>query len=314
MTSRRSMASTSRSPSACTGSSPPRPKRRRPRRARRRRAGPSWTAALRRKPVRATALSCAIATTWPSTPPPPSSKKWKRTKSKNRWSPTRRRIATRDPRTAADPTRAGTVNRLPQRTVFPCSSGPTCPTRAPRSRRERTAAMKLYPKIIPAIARDVIATLMAVGDVEVETMRVADAEMDMAAILKEYLASEERVNQATREALERRGYDHSRFNQVKREMADVRGFKMGDEGIDYIINQMIEFLLISRNIEEVFAEDHTIRRKIYQVFKKHLDVDEDIDREARSRLKHLSEGTQAWEVEYQKTVEQIRRNKGLRSE
>jgi hypothetical protein len=171
--------------------------------------------------------------------------------------------------------------------------------------------MKLYPKIIPSIARDVIATLMADGDVEVETMRVADAEMDMAAILKEYLASEERVNQATREALERRGYDHSRFNQVKREMADVRGFKMGDEGIDYIINQMIEFLLISRNVEEVFAEDHGIRKKIYQVFKKHLDVDEDIDREARARLKHLSEGTQAWEVEYQKTVEQIRRNKGL---
>ena len=106
--------------------------------------------------------------------------------------------------------------------------------------------MKLYPKIIPSIARDVIAALMAEGDVEVETMRVADAEMDMAAILKEYLASEERVNQATREALERRGYDHGRFNQVKREMADVRGFKMGDEGIDYIINQMIEFLLISR--------------------------------------------------------------------
>jgi len=177
--------------------------------------------------------------------------------------------------------------------------------------RKDREAMKLYPKIIPAIARDVIASLMADGDIEVETMRVADAEMDMAAILKEYLASEERVNQATREALERRGYDHSRFNQVKREMADVRGFKMGDEGIDYIINQMIEFLLISRNVEEVFAEDHSIRRKIYQVFKKHLDVDEDIDREARSRLKHLSEGTQAWEVEYQKTVEQIRRNKGL---
>ncbi|MBS2021329.1 MAG: DUF507 family protein [Deltaproteobacteria bacterium] len=171
--------------------------------------------------------------------------------------------------------------------------------------------MKLYPKIIPAIARDVIGALMAEGDVEVETMRVADAEMDMAAILKEYLASEERVNQATREALERRGYDHGRFNQVKREMADVRGFKMGDDGIDYIINQMIEFLLISRNIEEVFAEDYVVRKKIYQVFKKHLDVEEDVDREARARLKHLSEGTSAWEVEYQKTVEQIRRNKGL---
>src|SRR6195256_1977597 len=171
--------------------------------------------------------------------------------------------------------------------------------------------MRLYPKVIPVISRESIQQLMQDGDVEVEAMRVADAEMDLSAILKEYLAAEERVNQATREALERRGYDHSKFNQVKREMADVRGFKMGDDGVDYIINQMIEFLLISRNVEEVFAEDHTIRRKIYQVFKKHLDVDEDIDREARSRLKHLSEGTQAWEVEYQKTVEQIRRNKGL---
>src|SRR5207244_11285093 len=128
--------------------------------------------------------------------------------------------------------------------------------------------MKLSPKIIPAIARDVIAALMTEGDIEVETMRVADAEMDMAAILKEYLASEERVNQATREALERRGYDHSRFNTVKREMADVRGFKMGDEGIDYIINQMIEFLLISRNVEEVFAEDHPTRKKTHQVSNK----------------------------------------------
>jgi hypothetical protein len=152
---------------------------------------------------------------------------------------------------------------------------------------------------------------MAEGDVEVETMRVADAEMDMAAILKEYLASEERVNQATREALERRGYDHSKFNSVKREMADVRGFKMGDDGVDYIINQMIEFLLISRNVEEVFSEDHTIRRRVYQVFKKHLDVEDDVDREARARIKHLTEGTQAFEIEYQKTVEQIRRNKGL---
>jgi hypothetical protein len=171
--------------------------------------------------------------------------------------------------------------------------------------------MKLYPKIIPAIARDVIASLTSEGDIEVETMRVADAEMDMASILKEYLASEERVNQATREALERRGYDHSRFHQVKREMADVRGFQMGEDGIDYIINQMMEFLLISRNVEEVFSEDNILRKRIYQVFKKHLDVEEDVDREARARMKHLSEGTQAWEIEYQKTVEQIRRNRGL---
>ncbi|HET6981155.1 MAG TPA: DUF507 family protein, partial [Myxococcaceae bacterium] len=108
-----------------------------------------------------------------------------------------------------------------------------------------------------------------------------------------------------------RGYDYSKFNQVKREMADVRGFKMGDEGIEYVINQMIEFLLISRNVEEVFAADTALRQKIFAVMKKHLDVDEEIDREARARLKHLQEGTSAFDIEYNKTVEQIRRARGL---
>lgn len=171
--------------------------------------------------------------------------------------------------------------------------------------------MRLYPKVIPLIAREVVQRLMQDGDVEVETMRIADAEMDLSAIMREYLAAEERVNQATREALERRGYDASKFNQVKREMADVRGFKMGDEGIEYCINQMLEFLLISRNVEEVFSADNVMRSKIFQSMKKHLDVDDEIDREARGRLKHLQEGTSAFEVEYNKTLEQIRRARGL---
>ncbi|MDR0966727.1 MAG: DUF507 family protein [Myxococcales bacterium] len=171
--------------------------------------------------------------------------------------------------------------------------------------------MKFYPKIITAIAREVVQTLTSDKDIEIETIRIADAEMDMAAIMREYVATEERVNVATREAMQRRGYDFSRFQQVKREMADVRGFKMGDEGVDYIIDQMLEFLLISRNVEEVFSDDATMRRKIHLVMKKHLAVDQELDREARTRLKHLKEGTPAWDIEYQKTIDLLRRTRGL---
>lgn len=171
--------------------------------------------------------------------------------------------------------------------------------------------MRIYPKVIPIVSREVIQKLTADGDIEVEPMRIADAEMDMSAIMREYLAQEERVNQATREALERRGYDSSKFNQVKREMADVRGFKLGEEGIEYVINQMIEFLLISRNVEEVFAADNLLRQKVHVIMKKHFDVDEEIDKEARARLKHLQEGTSAFDIEYNKTIEQIRRARGL---
>lgn len=171
--------------------------------------------------------------------------------------------------------------------------------------------MRLYAKVIPAIAREIIARLMEDGDIEVETMRVNDAEQDVAAIMKQYLADDEAVNQATKDALDRRGYDYGQFNRVKREMADVRGHRLGDEGIDYIIDQILEFMLISRNVEEVFAEDHTMRKKIHSIFKRFLDVDDDIDREVRARLKHLEEGTTDWEVEYRRQVEQVKRLKGL---
>ena len=130
--------------------------------------------------------------------------------------------------------------------------------------------MRLDPKLIPVISRETIQLLMQDGDIEVERMRIADAEMDLSAIMREYLTNEERVNQATREALERRGFDSSKFDQVKREMADVRGFRMGGEGIEFVITQMIEFLLMSRNVEEVFAADDVLRPKVLSVMKKHL--------------------------------------------
>lgn len=171
--------------------------------------------------------------------------------------------------------------------------------------------MRLYPKLVPILAREIVQRLTQDKDVEVEPIRVSDAEMDLSAIMREYLANEERVNQATREALERRGYDSSKFSQVKREMADVRGFQLGDDGIEFVINQMLEFLLVSRSVEEVFSDDSTMRPKILQIMKKHLDVEDEIDREARGRLKHLQEGTGAFEVEYQKVVDQIRRARGL---
>ena len=130
--------------------------------------------------------------------------------------------------------------------------------------------MRLHPKVIPDISRETIQLLMQDGDIEVEPLRIADAEMDLSAIMREYLTNEERVNQATREALERRGFDSSKFDKVKQEMADLRGFRMGDEGIAYVVRQLIEFLLMSRNVEEVFVADDVLRRKVFSVMRKHL--------------------------------------------
>ena len=40
-------------------------------------------------------------------------------------------------------------------------------------------------------------------------------------------------------------------------------------------------------------------------------VEEELDAEVRRRIKNLEEGTSTWEVEYQRALEQIKRNRGL---
>jgi len=47
------------------------------------------------------------------------------------------------------------------------------------------------------------------------------------------------------------------------------------------------------------------------VMKKYLEVDEALDTEVRSQLKHVKEGSRTWEVEYRRIMSDIQRRKGL---
>jgi hypothetical protein len=171
--------------------------------------------------------------------------------------------------------------------------------------------MRLYRKIIPKMSKEIIAALRTGGDVEIDDTKLEEAELDVAAILVEYCNAEDRLNQETKEALTRRGMSPDRFAQVKKNLAENRGHKTGDEGAEYVINQILEALMHSRNIEEVFAEDHEMRRKITDSLKKYHGIDEEIDREVRGRLRNLREGSAEWDIEYEKLVGQAKRARGL---
>ena len=171
--------------------------------------------------------------------------------------------------------------------------------------------MRLYRKIIPKISKEIMSNLRADGDLEVDDQKLEEAELDLAAILVEYCNAEDRLNQETRDALSRRGLSPDRFAQVKKGLAEARQHKTGEEGLEYVINQMLEGMMHSRNVEEVFAEDHEMRKKVHLVMMKYLGIDEEIDREARSRLKNLREGSAEWDIEYEKLVGQLKRARGL---
>lgn len=171
--------------------------------------------------------------------------------------------------------------------------------------------MRLYRRIIPKMSKEIIAKLRGDGDVEIDDQKLEEAELDVAAILVEYCNAEDRLNQETRDALTRKGLSAERFAQVKRGLSEAKGHKTGEEGAEYVIGQMLEALMHSRNVEEVFAEDHEMRKKITDSMRKYLGIDEEIDREARSRLKNLREGTADWDMEYERIVSQLKRARGI---
>jgi hypothetical protein len=171
--------------------------------------------------------------------------------------------------------------------------------------------MRFYKAKIPAIAREVIETLRREGDIEVPDDKVNEAEADVAAILYEYLRMDREVTEAAKDALERRGLDHTHLGRVKRSIAKEKGFAIGEEALEYVLRQITEMLFYSANVEEVFSEDALLRKKMSEIFKKHLEVDEELDREVRKRIRNLEEGTESWDIEYNRVLTQLKRQRGL---
>lgn len=171
--------------------------------------------------------------------------------------------------------------------------------------------MALYRKVIPKIARDIIRTLSAEEAIEVEESRMSEAELDLAAVMVGYLDAEEDISREAADTLMRLNMPKERFSQMKQRFAERRGLKIGEEGYDYILNQLLEALFASKNIEEIFAEDVDLRRLIRDCMNKSLKISEEVEQEARARLKNIHEGTPEWDIEYPRMIAQVRRQKGL---
>jgi hypothetical protein len=169
--------------------------------------------------------------------------------------------------------------------------------------------MRLYAGKIPIIAAEIIKVLVE-GD-ELSVLDKSEAELDVQAVLKEYLRLERECTEKAKDLLQKRNLPYEQFGKAKRQVAAEKGFGLGDEGLDWMTTQMIESFMQSPHIEEVFADDATLRKRMVDILRKHMQIDEEIDAEVRRRIKNLEEGTATWEVEYQKALDQIKKNRHL---
>ncbi|MCU0658440.1 MAG: DUF507 family protein [Polyangiaceae bacterium] len=169
--------------------------------------------------------------------------------------------------------------------------------------------MRLYSGKVGVIASDSVKALLAGGRIETDTPK--EVEQDVAAVLSNYVRTEQEVNDQAREWQQRRSLPPTELPRLRKVAAEQKGIKLGEDTLDFLLDQVVEMLLHSANVEEVFGEDHELRRVMAPIFKKHMAADEELEREVRGQLKHVKEGTSAWEIEYQRMREDIRRRKGL---
>jgi hypothetical protein len=169
--------------------------------------------------------------------------------------------------------------------------------------------MWLHRARIPQIASDMVRALVEGGDIESESPREVQA--DIEAVLNQYVADDQDINERARELVATRGMPQSELGRMKKLVAEQKHVKIGEEAIDYLLDQLIEILMHSSNVDEVFAQDHVLRLRMREPLRKQFAAEDALEQEVRGRLKHVQEGTQVWEVEYRRMMEDIKRRKGL---
>src|SRR5688572_3735714 len=170
--------------------------------------------------------------------------------------------------------------------------------------------MRLYTGKVPAIAGEIVRTLVDSGDIEIGTSQ--EVELDVSAILKEYIRVDRELTDKAKDVMEQRKLPYGQFSKIKRALAEEKDFGLGEEALSWICTQLVETFMHSQNVDEVYADDATLRKRMKDVLKKHMAVDEELDAEVRQRIKNLEEGTATWELEYSRVMEQIKQKHGIK--
>ena len=170
--------------------------------------------------------------------------------------------------------------------------------------------MRIYRERIPGISTAVVRALIAQELIEVEAEMLAEVELDVGSVLKEYRRVDYELSERAKDLVASRGLDYSHTRKLKSKLANEKKFGLGEDAIEWLVKQIVEILIQSRNVEEIYGDDNDLRRTIGPIIKKETGLEGDIDREVRRHIKNFEEGTADFEIEYQKTMDRIRSNRG----
>ena len=171
--------------------------------------------------------------------------------------------------------------------------------------------MKIYRKKIGPISEEILTTLVRDEDIEILGSLHNSITKDIGNFIEEYVRDEHAVSDAAKVILEQKGLPLEQLMKVKNIIAAEKNVPLGEEALEYVADRIIRYFMTEEAIDEVYSDDATIRKKIFDIFRRHLAVEDDLDREVRARLKNIPENSLIFKIEYDKVMREVKRKRGL---
>jgi uncharacterized protein len=160
---------------------------------------------------------------------------------------------------------------------------------------------------LPALAAAIVRPL--VDNQLIETDAPQGVQADILAVLEQYVRDEQHITTRARDVAAGRGISPTEQARIKKDLARQQGIGIGEESIDYVLAQLVEMLMHSGNVEEIYAEDHQLKLVMRTPLRKEQAAADQLDETVRKRIKHVEEGSSQWEIEYQRMREEVTRRK-----
>jgi hypothetical protein len=132
----------------------------------------------------------------------------------------------------------------------------------------------------------------------VPTSMVEELRRDISGVLQNYLNTDQRLHNQAREQVERAGEDHSEIYNRKRALAKREDFGLGDDAPTFIITQLIEALLHSSNVEEIYASDAELRAVLLPELREAMSNQRNVSHEMAQRVRVINQIGNQWEDLY----------------
>lgn len=171
--------------------------------------------------------------------------------------------------------------------------------------------MKLYRLKIPAIATDVIETLTAEGMIEVSNEHKAEAELDLVAVMEEYSRRDHQLRERVKEHMSRHSVPYDQYGKVRGQLSSEMGHPTGDDVERYLARQFVEGFMISNFVDEVYAEDKDLYKRILDLLRGHSVDERALREEAREKIKNIPEGTVDYELALSRAMREVKKRHGL---